>query len=80
MYLKRCEIVNNQDGTYTITGRCILTHKLYMVVVKAKELQNWKNGELIQKAMPDVSIDDREFLISGISPSGFARCELKNRN
>ena len=28
----------------------------------------WKRGMLIQDAMPDVSLDEREFLISGIYP------------
>ena len=78
MYLHQCEIFKNKDETCTIIGPCVLTRKPYMVVVKISELQKWQNGELIQKAMPDVSIDDREFLISGISPSGFE--PIKNRN
>jgi hypothetical protein len=73
------EIFKNKDETCTIIGTCILTGKPYTVVVKTSELQKWQNGELIQKAMPDVSIDDREFLISGISPSGFSE-QFKNRN
>ena len=28
----------------------------------------WKNGELIQNAMPELSADEREMLISGICP------------
>jgi|TARA_B110000091_G_C13634790_1_gene398649 hypothetical protein len=28
----------------------------------------WQRGMLIQDAMPDVSVDEREFLISGIYP------------
>tara|TARA_B100000780_G_C20988109_1_gene395067 strand:+ start:124 stop:300 length:177 start_codon:yes stop_codon:yes gene_type:complete len=28
----------------------------------------WQRGMLIQDAMPDVTVDEREFLISGIYP------------
>ena len=33
----------------------------------------WKNGELIQRAMPTVPAHSREFLISGICPT----CQVK---
>jgi hypothetical protein len=32
------------------------------------EYRAWRNGELIQNAMPNTPIDQREFLISGITP------------
>ena len=36
--------------------------------VTQEQIQRWQNGELIQNAMPHLSIDEREFLISGMLP------------
>lgn len=33
-----------------------------------KEYDSWLAGELIQIAMPNVSSEDREFVLSGITP------------
>lgn len=35
--------------------------------VTEEQLTAWRNGELIQNAMPHLSADEREFLISGIA-------------
>ena len=34
--------------------------------VTQEQLNRWKNGELIQKVFPDLSTDEREFLMTGI--------------
>lgn len=36
-----------------------------------EQYDRWKGGELIQVAMPELSPEDREFLISGMSPDGW---------
>lgn len=33
-----------------------------------EQLQRWKNGEYIQNAMPNVSAEHREFLMTGTTP------------
>ncbi len=38
------------------------------IPVTAAQLLKWDEGELIQNAMPNLSPDDREFLMSGITP------------
>ena len=35
------------------------------VVVTQEQLDNWKNGMVIQKAMPNLTAEEREFLITG---------------
>lgn len=37
-----------------------------LVTVLVSEFENWENGELIQKAFPELSADDRELLLTGI--------------
>ena len=33
------------------------------------QLWTWRNGELIQRAMPDVPSEQREFIKTGITPA-----------
>ena len=33
----------------------------------------WEAGELIQNAMPNLTADEREFIISGITPSDWLK-------
>jgi hypothetical protein len=35
--------------------------------VQPHEYQAWMDGQLIQYAMPNLSVSDREFLISGVT-------------
>ena len=36
--------------------------------VTAEQMEDWKNGNAIQNAMPNISADDREFIMTGITP------------
>ena len=36
--------------------------------VTSEQITSWKNGLLIQTAMPDLSPDEREFIMTGITP------------
>lgn len=36
--------------------------------VTQEQINKWMDGTLIQEAMPDVSKEDREFILSGITP------------
>jgi hypothetical protein len=36
--------------------------------VTQEQIDSWQNGELIQNAMPHLSADDREFLMTGCTP------------
>ena len=56
-----------------VTGNCVFTGEEYQCQVPAKGLERWLAGEHIQNAMPSVSADDREFLMSGISPKGWTQ-------
>lgn len=38
------------------------------IPVTADQLIRWKDGGLIQHVMPQLSEDDREFLLSGLTP------------
>ena len=36
--------------------------------VTNEQIEDWKNGTPIQNAMPNLSVDDREFLLTGTTP------------
>lgn len=68
------ETVDRATGqhTYTFTGPCVVTGKPYSVTVPGAGLFRYRQGAHIQNAFPGLSADDREFLISGMSPEGWA--------
>lgn len=55
----------------TVTGNCLVTGEEYSVTVPRHGYLRWRNGTLAQDAFPTVSLNDREFLISGTSPRGW---------
>ena len=65
------------DNRVQVARRHILTgqmvqHKFDMPLPKMREkLRGWRNGLLIQQAFPELSADQREFLLNGILPDEF---------
>ena len=53
------------------TGPCVVTRRPYSVVVLKSGILSYEMGAFIQDAFPDLSADDREFLMSGMSPAGW---------
>lgn len=53
-----------------ITKKSQLTGKIHTldIDITQSQLDSWNNGALIQNAMPNISKDEREFLITGITP------------
>jgi len=50
-----------------ISGLTGNTHTMDIDVTMA-QLEAWQGGELIQRVMPNLSADDREFLMTGSTP------------
>lgn len=73
-WIKGADISNvGDESEITISGNCIETGKPYSVTVKRKDYDDWKRGKLAQKAFPYLSKEDREFIISGVSPEGWKK-------
>jgi hypothetical protein len=61
-----------EPGVLVASGTCVFTQKLYTTARFPKaEYDAWVAGAFIQDAMASVSADDREFLLTGISPAAF---------
>lgn len=52
----------------TIAVQCPFCGCLNFINVSAEGYEAWKNGALIQNALPELSADEREMLMSGICP------------
>jgi hypothetical protein len=59
------------DNRSRVFGKCVFTGEEYSCLVPTDGLEKLLAGVHAQVAMPSVSADDREFLISGISPKGW---------
>jgi len=72
-YADNCQVreTYEPEHTYTFTGPCVVTGKEYSVTVKAESLNKYRRGAFLQEAFKELSRDDREFLMSGISPEGW---------
>tara|TARA_R110000851_G_scaffold210757_1_gene363307 strand:+ start:460 stop:774 length:315 start_codon:yes stop_codon:yes gene_type:complete len=59
-----------RDGTATISRECSVTNEEYSVTVKASDwfLKVYKD-KTVQSIWPDMNSDDREFIISGMTPA-----------
>jgi hypothetical protein len=70
------EVPEQGDFMVVVTGTCIITHEEYSTApFDGGGLIEWNagRGKYIQQAIPDLSKEDREFLISGTSPKGWAQ-------
>lgn len=55
----------------TIVKRCIMCRTKHTLEVSTAGYRQWQEGVLIQRAMPMLTDDQRELLISGICGSCF---------
>ena len=55
----------------------MLTNKVHIreIDVTREQVENWQGGMLIQEAMPNLSIDDREFIQTGTTADEWAALE-----
>ena len=58
-----------------ITKRSPLTGKMHEreIDVTEAQLAAWRNGTLIQKAMPHLTADEREFIMTGATAEDWER-------
>lgn len=59
---------NTLEPEMTVERQCPLCGKITAIEVNFEEFAAWKGGALIQDAMPHMSVDDREILMTGICP------------
>ena len=71
-YKIRFIINENNEKIGRAEGTCFISGEWYETDwFNLNGLNAWKEGVVIQKALPYLNEGDREFLISGLSPDGF---------
>jgi hypothetical protein len=51
------------------TKTCVVCDQYEIWSLDRQAVESWQEGELIQNAFPDMSMSDRELLISGTHPA-----------
>ena len=65
----------NHIWSVVVHATCQSCSHLSVLLIPEREWLSWNSGELIQKAMPTVSEDSRELLISGLcAPCFYITC------
>lgn len=76
-YARTCSKVSwsldEKTQMYKVTGPCKVTGQIQSVSFSAEGYEKYRNGALIQNAFPELSPDEREFLISGTSKEGWEK-------
>jgi len=49
------------------------------IPVSQEQLDRWENGELIQNAMPELTEDEREFIMTGVTPEEWENVFERNQ-
>jgi hypothetical protein len=60
-----------EEGTVVVTITCPFCDQQSKVTADTEGFQRWMAGELIQNALPDLSVNDRELLMSGAHSTCF---------
>lgn len=70
-YCPNCLVssIRKPPAEMTIDVECMVCHSKHQVIVPAMGYLQWMQGERIQDAMPRLSADDRELLMSKICPA-----------
>lgn len=62
----------NEEGDIVKSKKCSVTGEIYSVTIDPMKYYEWSvEKKLIQDVFPLMSIDDREFLISGFTPQEY---------
>jgi hypothetical protein len=79
------ELSDNGDGTYTlkVTPSKWVGGAPQTVLLTAKQVvgfREWERGKAIHKALPSLTAEQREIIISGLSPEAFKLIEERDED
>lgn len=63
------QFYDRSAGHIEIARTCKVTRKVYSITILEAKYFQWCKGGLVQDVFPDMSADDREFLMSGFTPA-----------
>jgi hypothetical protein len=60
---------DNETQKATCSKLCPVIDELYVVTIELDQYNSWKSGGHIQNVMPELNTNEREFLLSGMTPA-----------
>ena len=67
-YKTKSATYDSISGDITFFRVCEISGGVYSVVVKLTDYERWLDGVLVQNAFPNLSAEEREFIITGTTP------------
>lgn len=64
----------------THENTCYHCKETNIITVDAPALANWKSGMFVQDAFPDLTVDERELIMTGIHPTCWAEMFPEEEN
>ena len=64
--------ISYEEDSILLSKICTVSGDTYCVRVDSVDYETWRHGELIQNVFPQLSADEREFIITGYTPSEWA--------
>lgn len=61
--------ISDDGQNVTFSGECLFDNHPFSITTKLSDANRWINGENIADCFSDLSAEDREILLSGISPN-----------
>ena len=63
--------IEEKSDLLYIYRKCMVSNKEYEVIVNKNDFDNWKQGTLIQDAMPYLTAEQREFVRINLTPDEY---------
>lgn len=63
--------IEEKSDLLYIYRKCMVSNKEYGVIVNKNDFDNWKQGTLIQDAMPYLTAEQREFVRINLTPDEY---------
>jgi len=67
--IRPATLIARDDGRVEVHRECQVTGEVFILIVDAQALIDWREGKLIQDAFPQLTKDQREILMTGYTPA-----------
>jgi len=67
--LECCMFITMNSDEIKFSKRCEVSGEFFCITVDAKDYSKWQSGIHVQDVWPDMSKENREFIINGTTPA-----------
>ena len=67
--IRPATLIARDDGRVEVHRECQVTGEVFILIVDAQALIDWREGKMIQDAFPQLTKDQREILMTGFTPA-----------